>query len=213
MHPNPGTLANNIRMLRKGRHWSQEELARVSDVDVRTVQRAEAGRPLEVETLKAIAAAFDTTIEFLQISPDEIVAAVDQFRKDHKIIEMHVPTRTSDLGSLIAGADAYLLERIGELTESQLDQIAEFEATLHDYVDIWRDLQATDRREVEKNLFDYLASLTTSGVKLSFGTEKMAVQFGTGQPMRMCVLYVAAAHGAEPILAMVRPKDMPFTFA
>ena len=36
-------ISDNVRKLRDGRHWTQEELAAASGVDVRTVQRAEAG--------------------------------------------------------------------------------------------------------------------------------------------------------------------------
>ncbi|HEV8659096.1 MAG TPA: helix-turn-helix transcriptional regulator [Thermoanaerobaculia bacterium] len=57
----------NIRQLREVRHWTQEELALAAGVDPRTVQRAEAGEKLGAASLKAIAAAFDTTIEDLSV--------------------------------------------------------------------------------------------------------------------------------------------------
>ena len=69
MESRPDPIGSNIRKHRELRHWTQEELALASGVDVRTVQRAESGRPLALESLKAIAAAFDTTVEALSASP------------------------------------------------------------------------------------------------------------------------------------------------
>ena len=69
MESRPDPIGSNIRKHRELRHWTQEELALAAGVDVRTVQRAESGRPLALESLKAIAAAFDTTVEALSASP------------------------------------------------------------------------------------------------------------------------------------------------
>jgi transcriptional regulator with XRE-family HTH domain len=57
MDSRPDPIDRNVRKLRELRHWTQEELAVASGVDVRMAQRAESGRPLALESLKAIAAA------------------------------------------------------------------------------------------------------------------------------------------------------------
>ena len=51
MESRPDPIGSNIRKHRELRHWTQEELALASGVDVRTVQRAESGRPLALERL------------------------------------------------------------------------------------------------------------------------------------------------------------------
>jgi transcriptional regulator with XRE-family HTH domain len=166
-------ITGNIRKLRASRHWSQEELALAAGVDVRTAQRAEAGKPLAVESLKAIAAAFDTTIEALQISDEMIAAAIEEFRKNCTIIDMRVSTGSADIGELLNSAEALLLQRIGDLSELQLDRFAEFEEMLRDYLDIWRDIPAASRREGEKTLQELLDGLKTADVSVSFGMERM----------------------------------------
>jgi transcriptional regulator with XRE-family HTH domain len=55
----------HIQELRLERGWSQEQLAQTAGLSVRTVQRLERGRPGSLETLNAIAAAFDVDIGFL----------------------------------------------------------------------------------------------------------------------------------------------------
>jgi transcriptional regulator with XRE-family HTH domain len=48
-----------IQKLRLQRGWSQEQLADLSGLSVRTVQRIERGQPASLDTLKALGAAFE----------------------------------------------------------------------------------------------------------------------------------------------------------
>lgn len=63
-----GRVGAAIQRLRETKAWTQEHLAEVARVSVRTVQRAEEGS-LSAETLKAIAAAFDVPVEVLTVAP------------------------------------------------------------------------------------------------------------------------------------------------
>lgn len=60
------SYAAKVKTMREERGWSQEHLAAVSDVSVRTIQRIETGRPASFETLKAIAAAIDVDVRELR---------------------------------------------------------------------------------------------------------------------------------------------------
>jgi transcriptional regulator with XRE-family HTH domain len=53
---------STIKALRLSRAWSQEQLAELSSLSVRTVQRIENGGQASLETLSAIAAAFDLNV-------------------------------------------------------------------------------------------------------------------------------------------------------
>jgi transcriptional regulator with XRE-family HTH domain len=73
-----------IQKLRLQRGWSQEQLAEVSGLSVRTVQRLERGQPGSLESLKALAAVFEIDLNRLQetamdapqsdVRPDEALA-------------------------------------------------------------------------------------------------------------------------------------------
>jgi transcriptional regulator with XRE-family HTH domain len=52
----------SIQTRRIAKGWSQEELALHSGISVRTIQRIEAGRKAGLETLKCLAAVFETTV-------------------------------------------------------------------------------------------------------------------------------------------------------
>ena len=58
-----------IQKLRLQRGWSQEQLAELSGLSARTIQRLERGQPASLETLKALGAAFDVDVSTLK-EPD-----------------------------------------------------------------------------------------------------------------------------------------------
>jgi transcriptional regulator with XRE-family HTH domain len=55
----------NIQERRREKGWSQEELARHSGLSTRTVQRIEGGQKAGLESLKCLAAVFETSISAL----------------------------------------------------------------------------------------------------------------------------------------------------
>lgn len=54
-----------VRKLRDKHNWSQEQLATVSGLSLRTIQRVEAGNNASIETLKSLAAVFEVDISKL----------------------------------------------------------------------------------------------------------------------------------------------------
>ena len=54
-----------LKQLRIGRHLSQEQLAQMSGLNVRTIQRVESGHNASLETLKSLAAALEVDIDTL----------------------------------------------------------------------------------------------------------------------------------------------------
>ncbi len=86
-----------IRKLRQERGWSQEQLSELSDLSVRTIQRIEGGQKPSMETLRALAAAFDTDVASLttqasdttsnalrSVAEDEAIAHVRNIRHFYK---------------------------------------------------------------------------------------------------------------------------------
>jgi len=55
----------NIQQRRLEQGWSQEELARHSGLSTRTIQRIESGQKAGLESLKCLAAVFETSISTL----------------------------------------------------------------------------------------------------------------------------------------------------
>lgn len=55
-----------LRMMRLEKAWSQEQLAEMSGLNVRTIQRIERGQKASFESLKSLAAVFDVHINELR---------------------------------------------------------------------------------------------------------------------------------------------------
>jgi transcriptional regulator with XRE-family HTH domain len=64
------TDAAKIKRWREERHWSQEHLAELAGLGIRTIQRIENGEPASRESLTALAAAFNVEAIALCIDPE-----------------------------------------------------------------------------------------------------------------------------------------------
>lgn len=56
------TNLRDIKEMRLARHWSQEQLAEMSGLSIRTIQRIENGENAGLESLKSLASVFETNI-------------------------------------------------------------------------------------------------------------------------------------------------------
>ena len=64
-----------VQKLRLKKGWSQQQLADVSGLSARTIQRIEAGQAASAETLKSIAAVFE--VEFSTLDPENVMTTMD----------------------------------------------------------------------------------------------------------------------------------------
>ena len=56
----------SMKSLRLDRNWSQEQLAQISGLNVRTIQRVEKGEAVGLETMKSLAAVFEMSLDELK---------------------------------------------------------------------------------------------------------------------------------------------------
>ncbi|MGD8176901.1 2TM domain-containing protein [Marinimicrobium sp. ARAG 43.8] len=75
-----------VRKLRLQRGWSQDQLAQLSGLSVRTIQRIERGQKAGLESLKSLAAVFDVQVVDLE---KEVAMTTDQecFDEERRVIE------------------------------------------------------------------------------------------------------------------------------
>ncbi|WP_190278379.1 DUF805 domain-containing protein [Colwellia hornerae] len=60
--------SSKLREMRLARHWSQDQLATLSSLNLRTIQRLESGAKISTESLRALAAVFEVPVESLLLS-------------------------------------------------------------------------------------------------------------------------------------------------
>jgi transcriptional regulator with XRE-family HTH domain len=71
-----------MKLLRLERKWSQEELAQLSDLNVRTIQRVEKGENVGIETLRSLASVFEISTDELL---DEIARGKQAQLKENEV--------------------------------------------------------------------------------------------------------------------------------
>jgi transcriptional regulator with XRE-family HTH domain len=206
-------IAVNIRSLRDSRQWTQEELAAAAGVDTRTVQRAESGRPLAIESLRAIAAAFDTTPEALSVSPEEIQRVIDNFLATHTAINLTTIERAPQLEPLLAAADAWYFHKIGLTSDVQEDAAAAIEQNLRDWGEIWNEIGPAERRDACRHLQTLLESTWSAGLAVAAGTAVRRMRGAHAAPTLVFnILYVALTPASEPLRVLFQDTTMPLSF-
>ena len=92
-----------VKKLRAERSWSQEQLAEMSGLSLRTIQRVEAGNKASLETLKSLAAVFETDVSKLTEEITVIDKESDYWQSEPWIVRMlmwGVDTRSTELIAL-----------------------------------------------------------------------------------------------------------------
>jgi transcriptional regulator with XRE-family HTH domain len=79
-----------VRKLRLRKGWSQEQLADASGLSVRTIQRIERGDTPGLETLKSLAAVFETDVSTLREEHDMSAQATPSITPEERSALRHV---------------------------------------------------------------------------------------------------------------------------
>jgi len=204
----PAELAVCIRLFRQARQWSQEQLAAISRLNVRTIQRVEQGLSASRDTRRALASAFDfedidaLNKPFTIPSEEELKATKEKFDREHVTLTAIPLTTGKHLAKLAETCTMDLSEPAFELPR-EADEIF---AALVDYFRGYRDCadvySETQKFEVYDELQSHIDALKALGVSLRYDERKVHVRWGTdpnSKPTPANVLYVVGFPlGKEP---------------
>ena len=73
----------NVQKLRLQRGWSQQQLAELSGLSARTIQRIENGQPASAESLKSLASVFE--IDFSTLTSEQDMSATTTSPQDEQL--------------------------------------------------------------------------------------------------------------------------------
>ena len=198
----------NIRFHREQRTWTQEHLAAVSGIDVRTIQRAERGTKLSADSLQALAAAFDLTVDQLRKPPKPLADAADRF----KMIRLNRIERAADLRNLLpTGACQFGYDGITD--EGHEDAIVEFQRDLDDAGNLWSDLDPVQKLELLRSMEHHFTTLAGFGLIVAAGSESLRLRSEhIEKPFTMDVRHVVISKASEPKLFAMRDRTAPVQF-
>lgn len=204
----PSELGLCIRLFREVRQWTQEQLAEISGLNLRTIQRVEQGQAASLDTRRALVVAFEFEDVDLLNKPfsipteEELKAQKEKFDQEH-ITLIALPLTTGKQLAKLAETHMMDMSEPGFEMSRQADEaFAELVDYFRDYRDYADAYSETMKFDVYDELQSRIDALKNFGVSLRYAERKMHVKWGVeseGKPMPVSVLYVVAfALGNEP---------------
>lgn len=197
-----------IKTFRETRQWSQEQLAAISGLNVRTTQRVEQGQAASLDTRRALARAFDfedidaLNKPFTIPSEEEAKEAKEKFDREHVTLEATRLTTGKQLARLAEVCSMDMSEPVLELTREAEENFAALVDYFREYRDCADVYSETQKLDVHDEMQSYIDTLKTLGVSLCYAERKMNVRWGTdadSAPMPVNVAYIMGFPiGKEP---------------
>lgn len=203
----PHELSAVVILMRQARQWSQEQLADVSGLTARTIQRVERGEPSSTDTRRALARAFEADdIDCFNkpqtpLSAEEMQADREKLEREMVTLAMS-PATGRTLAELGESSQADLFHAAAELPR----EAAEVFAALTDYWREYRDAcdlySEVDKLEVHDEFQSRLDELKALSFSLRLGERVVTVRPTKDEdasPFKVRVAYVVAfPMGKEP---------------
>ena len=202
----PEELAGIVRFFREMRQWSQEQLAEISGLSGRTVQRTENGEPSSGDTRRALARAFGAedidmfNKPYVIPTAEERAAAKEQFEKKHVTLQVERVNTGKQLGKLAEMASASLFSEAVSLPPAAEAHFARLADYCREYADCAELYSAVDKLGVYEDLGGILADLAKEGFSVVGTVRDAEVHWGqAAKAVEMRTLYVVAfPSGKEP---------------
>lgn len=209
----PGKL-NKVRQgliveLRNKRLWSQEQLAEVSGISVRTIQRLEAGSPANFETLQALAQAFDLDTEKL-IEPNT------NSNKSKSTPKVHILSRLTtgtELCDVVGGAHMQQIGHDEINTQQELEACKIISQHIQDIGNIWNDVQTAEQLQIAFDTTAIIEDLKNKGFAIFGKRRRVMLSTADGKlktPMIMATFRIAKLDSAEIVTHSDGKQYIPF---
>ncbi len=203
----PEELAMLVKVFREMRRWSQEQLGEISGLSVRTIQRLEKGQPLDLDTRRSLARAFEfedidaLNKPFSFPTEEEMKAEKEKFNRENIKLKALPLTTGKQLASLVEMHSMDLTTSSFELPREAAEQFAKLTDYFREYRDCSELHSERDKLDVFDELQGYINTLRTLGVSFCYATRKVAIKSSLpdAQHIQASVLYVVAFPlGKEP---------------
>jgi len=171
----PAELARLIVNQRERRKWTQETLAEIARLTVRTIQRVESGGPSSVDTRWALARALgwqdlDIFNKAWPIPNEErLKAEAERLERETVSLTLERITTGRRLRELAEVSNAVSFSELIELTPEAEEVFAEMQDYYKDYADVDDCYSAIEKLDVNKAFQQMLERLTALGYAIGGG--------------------------------------------
>ncbi|MDN7599780.1 helix-turn-helix transcriptional regulator [Burkholderia gladioli] len=208
-------LAACIRLFREGRQWSQEQLAEISGLSVRTVQRVERGLSASLDTRRALASAFGfedidaLNKPFAIPSAEEMQEAQEKFDRENVTLTALPLSTGRKLAKLAEICEADLSELAFEPSRDTDEAFVALLEYFRDYRDCASFYEESQKFEAFDELQARIDALHLLGVSLRYAERKTLVRWGShedAKPMPVNILYLVGFLVGEAPEKFATPK-------
>jgi len=211
----PVELARVVKAFRDIRSWSQEQLAEISGLSARTVQRVEDAQPSSVDTRRALARAFEADDIDLFNKPyviptaEQLAAEKARLEKENVTLQAVRLETGKQLAQLAEPTQASLFSEMVPLPPGADEVFARLTDYCHEYSEAADLYSAVERLGVYAELDGMMKELRAAGFSLAGATRKaVAGSFGSKSGIPFEIVYVVAAPvGHEPEQLLV-PREL-----
>ena len=208
----PAEVAVLVRMFRELRGWTQDTLAALSGLEVRTIQRVESGERSSKETKRAIARAFDfedlDAFSKFQEPPssEEAEKQRQEFERKHLILDLEPVDGRGIVSALmdLSGLGAIGHQSLAGLSREAQDAFAVLLDYTRDCMDVCDVASKTEMLGYGDEIQGHVDTLKAAGHDLFIAHRKAVMRSESasgeqGRSLGMDILYlVTAPAGASP---------------
>jgi len=210
-------LSALVKAFREVRLWSQEQLAEISGLSTRTVQRVEEGKTSSLDTRRALAGAFgfediDAFNKPYVIPTSEQMAAEKvRFEKERVTLKAVLLESGKQLGKLVEGTSANMFSEAADMPYAAEECFAQLIDYCREYSDCSDLYSAIDKLGVYAELDDMLADLAKNGFTLVGATREVMIKaLGSGPGVQVNIVYVVAFPKGQEAENLAVPRAVSF---
>lgn len=171
-------LSKEIKKMREERGWTQEKLADIADINVKTIQRIESGENASTSTLNCLANAFNVEVKDLKNKTTEKEGRAENDSNDMKFLKRL--TSGQAIVKVFSGVHAFAYDH-DELNEEENELVSNFYQMINDYIDIWDCFEVGDKIKAEQTFQEILQELNEKNLWLFGLKEKQTLKDAAGE--------------------------------
>lgn len=210
-----------VKICRTAMGWSQETLAELSGLNVRTLQRVENGEPSSLDTRRALARGFQLedidayNKPFERKSEAELEKEVEELKRKHITLDATTASSGKELADLVETIEAGAYDMPPDLGEDAAKSIAFLFDYMREYGDCYELYSMSEKVHVYTAFKDALHDIAKHGYSICYSTRTVNVankDWEHQTPLVWEVAHVfAAPKGSEPKQVLV-PRQGRFEF-
>ena len=212
----PEELATLVKLYRGMRQWSQEQLAEISKLNTRTIQRVEDGQAASLDTRRALAGAFGFddidafNKPYLIPTAQQIASEKERFDKERVTLAGTIIVTGKQLAQLVEPTMASMFSEAADLTKAAEALFARLTDYCREYQDCSELYSAHDKLAVHEELNEMVQGLAENGFSLVGASRVAVLKTQESAGFKAGILYVVAFPKGQEAENLAVPREVSF---